>query len=128
MTAVKLENVHICSRHFISGQPADCFDELNPNRLPTLNLGHSKVKSSSTSEDRYQRKKNRVARVSEVVEPAAHYIQDPEGQVMCDECDAAVQTEETGKYNTQLDMELNFAYEIMHTLQESISRITPFTE
>ena len=58
-----------------------------------------------------------MARVSVVVEPAAHYIQDPEGQVMCDECDAAVQTEETGKYNTQLGMELNFAYEIMHTLQ-----------
>ena len=66
--------------------------------------------------------------MSEVVEPAAHYIQDPEGQVMCDECDAAVQTEETGEYTTQLRMELNSAYEIIHTLQESISCIAPFTE
>ena len=45
----KLENGRICSRHFVSGQPADLFDELNPDWLPTLNLGHSKVKSSSTS-------------------------------------------------------------------------------
>ena len=39
-----LANDRICSRHFISGQPASLLDENNPDwlLLPTLNFGHSK--------------------------------------------------------------------------------------
>ena len=36
-------NIRVCSRHFISGKPASLFDELNPDWLPTQNLGHTKV-------------------------------------------------------------------------------------
>ena len=35
-----LANDRICSRHFISGEPADLLDERNPDWLPTLHLGH----------------------------------------------------------------------------------------
>jgi hypothetical protein len=36
MTESKLENERICSKHhFVSGRPADLFDELNPDWLPT---------------------------------------------------------------------------------------------
>ena len=31
LTETKLENGRICSRHFISGKPADLFDSLNPD-------------------------------------------------------------------------------------------------
>ena len=42
MTCLKMEQVRICLRHFISGKPADLFDELHPDWLPTQNLGYSK--------------------------------------------------------------------------------------
>ena len=37
-----LGKYRICSRHFISGEPAKLFDCTNPDWLPTMNLGHSK--------------------------------------------------------------------------------------
>ena len=39
-----LENDRICSRHFISGKPANLFDVNNPDWLPTINLGHERRK------------------------------------------------------------------------------------
>ena len=41
LTEKILANDGICSRHFINGKPASL--ENNPDWLPTLNLGHSKV-------------------------------------------------------------------------------------
>ncbi len=38
----------IYSRHLISGKPADLLGDTNPDWLPTLNLGHSRFKLSST--------------------------------------------------------------------------------
>ena len=55
MTESKLKNERICSKHFVSGRPADLFDELNPDWLPTQNLGHSKTRTITASrEDRYR--------------------------------------------------------------------------
>lgn len=56
-----LSNDRICSRHFVSGKPADLEDETNPDWLPSLNLGHSKVsdKQVKVAEDRWARKKAR---------------------------------------------------------------------
>ena len=49
------------SRHFISGKPAALEDETNPDWLPTLNLGHSKVSESQVriGGERWSRKKAR---------------------------------------------------------------------
>ena len=125
----KLENGRICSRHFISRKPVDLFVTLNPDWLPTLNLGHSKVKWSSTSEDRYQRKRSRVSRMSESTGSTDEApMPDPEMQIELGGCDAAVQTEESGEHVSKLHIELNFAYAIIHTLEDTIRRITPFTE
>ena len=65
LSQAKLEQVRICSRHF--RKPADLFDELHPDWLPTQNLGHSKEneKSVQIREDRYERKKTRIARMKE---------------------------------------------------------------
>ncbi len=35
-----LANDRICSRHFITGKPASLLDEISPDWLPTLHLGH----------------------------------------------------------------------------------------
>lgn len=98
LTESKLENGRICSRHFVSGKPADHFDHLNPDWLPTLNLGHSKVKISSTSEDRYQRKRSIVTRVSDGMDSLVEApVPESDGQVAVSGCDVAVQTEESGE-------------------------------
>ena len=44
-----LQNDRICSRHFISGKPASLYDLTNPDWLPTLFLGHSKVKARNVN-------------------------------------------------------------------------------
>ena len=67
-----LENDRICSRHFISGKPAQLEDELNPDWLPTQHLGHSHLVSSRARPDgdnRYQRTVARRIR-SETMEAA----------------------------------------------------------
>ena len=54
-------NDRICSRHFILGKPASTYDQENPDWLPTLHLGHSKVKPRPTKEatERWERLKER---------------------------------------------------------------------
>ena len=42
LTNSKLENERIWSRHFVTGKPADLFDETNPDWLPSQLLRHSK--------------------------------------------------------------------------------------
>lgn len=49
----------ICSRHFISGQPAKLFDCTNPDWLPTINLGHSKWEKQKPCSARYERAQKR---------------------------------------------------------------------
>ena len=129
LTESKLENGRICSRHFVSGIPADLFNRFNPDWLPTLNLGHSKVKILSTSKDRYQRKRSRVARVSDGMHsPVEAPVPHSDGQVGISGCDVAVQTENSEELAPKLRRELNSAYETICTLEGTISRITPFTE
>ena len=42
LTELKLQNERVCSRHFISGKPAQSWDKFNIDWMPTLNLGHTK--------------------------------------------------------------------------------------
>lgn len=48
-----LHKCRICSRHFINGEAAALYDTTNPAWLPTLHLGHTKVKAVDT--DRYEK-------------------------------------------------------------------------
>ena len=59
MTEKILCNDRICSRHFISGKPADLEDETNPDWLPSLNLGYTKFSDSHSQTERYGRRKAR---------------------------------------------------------------------
>ncbi len=57
---ILIKNDRICSRHFVSGKPADLFDTTNPDWLPTVNLGNSKEISDTTAnstEKRWERGK-----------------------------------------------------------------------
>lgn len=44
LTEEKLENDRVCSQHFASGEPAKEWDRHNVDWVPTLNLGHDKLK------------------------------------------------------------------------------------
>ncbi len=54
-----LNNDRICSKHFISGKPADLEDETNPDWLPTLNLGYQKHTISQGKTERWSRRRAR---------------------------------------------------------------------
>ncbi len=64
LTPERYPNVRICAIHFVSGSPAQLFDQANPDWAPTLNMGYSNDKqvkcASSTS--RYNRAKERSTR------------------------------------------------------------------
>lgn len=62
----KIEDARICSRHYISGAPADLMDELNPDWLPSQCLGHRKSNPNEAvwSEQCYARKRAREQRSS----------------------------------------------------------------
>jgi len=49
-----LENDRVCSKHFVSGEPANDWDRFNVDWFPTLCLGHSKqqLKDPETAEVR----------------------------------------------------------------------------
>ncbi|XP_038138972.1 uncharacterized protein LOC119782193 [Cyprinodon tularosa] len=46
-------NLRVCSRHFHSGKPSYEMDELNPDWVPTLNMGHCEI--NATTSDRHVR-------------------------------------------------------------------------
>ena len=43
LTEVILENDRVCSKHFVSGEPAKEWDRFNVAWIPTQNLGHTKL-------------------------------------------------------------------------------------
>ena len=50
MTESKLENDRVCGIHFHSGKAASLWDKFNLDWVPSLHLGHSKLKSSEQQE------------------------------------------------------------------------------
>ena len=59
-----LENDRVCSKHFVSGEPAKDWDRFNVDWFPTLCLGHSKqqVKDPEAAEVRSRRAADRERR------------------------------------------------------------------
>ena len=50
----KYSYTRVCSRHFISGEPSDLYDETNPDWAPSRYLGGA-PEPASAAEERYQR-------------------------------------------------------------------------
>ena len=63
LTEQKLQNERVCSRHFVSGKPAQSWDKFNIDWVPTLNLGHTKntntIENMEASAARAERAKRR---------------------------------------------------------------------
>ena len=122
-------NIRVCSQHFISGEPASLFDELNPDWLPTQNLGHTKVDQDHVlvGEGCYQRSKVRAERRWAV---ATHETKPEEMDTEVAEkfVDSEVQTEMCGREITLLRQELNVAHEQIRVLECKIAECQPFTE
>ena len=146
LTSSGLDQARICSRHFICGRPASLYDELNPDWLPTQNLGHNKRNESVLSTERYTRRKARLARAQ--VSAATALLQtdggseeQPEnsglitathggcgGHLEGGECNAQNQSAQGTEETADLHSELNNAYETIHRLQDKINRLQPFTQ
>ena len=74
LTEEKLENDRVCSQHFASGEPAKEWDRHNVDWVPTLNLGHDKLKhklqvgEAEKVAKRAERAANRRKRRQEIIE------------------------------------------------------------
>ena len=55
LTESKLENDRVCGMHFHSGKAASLWDKFNLDWVPSLHLGHSKLKSSDQQEKQQER-------------------------------------------------------------------------
>ena len=138
-------------RHFLSGRPADLYDDTNPDWLPTLNLGHGKKESASSmaTTERWERKKARteatarrekeqtllstdtplhsVATHSDVAE--CHPGDEEVSQIASGVVEAATKTELTSGAITTLEGELD---RFRHTVDELTiacrQRVLPLTE
>lgn len=55
LTEKILANDCVCSRHFVSGRAAKCWDKYNVDWVPTLNLGHKKSVERGDIEQASQR-------------------------------------------------------------------------
>ena len=94
-----LNQARACSRHFISGKPASLYDELNPDWLPTQNLGHTKCsKRVLVCSERYARKRARFAR-AQMSSTRVSPVNCRGSEEHADGCtrDAEIQTDETAK-------------------------------
>ena len=61
MTESKLENDRVCGFHFHSGKAHSLWDKFNLDWVPSLHLGHSKLKSA----DQQEKQQERAQRVRE---------------------------------------------------------------
>ncbi len=64
LTEKILKNDRVCSKHFVSGKPADLFEDTSPDWLPSLNLGHTRSKLPAQATERYERRKAREETVT----------------------------------------------------------------
>ena len=77
------DGARVCSRHFISGQPAALYDQTNPDWTPSLHLGHSYVQEGNLAQAQ-GRHARRIARAHGSA-AEAHSTAIPEGEVPSDD-------------------------------------------
>ena len=132
MTESKLKNERICSKHFVSGRPPDLFNELNPDWLPTQNLGHSKTRTITASrEDRYRRTRAKAARRRDKTTDCEVVGDSTEGDMLEERLtlfDKEVQTAENGEEMDQLREELSQAYSTIHMLRDKVEKCADFSQ
>ena len=147
LTEKILANDRICSRHFINGKPACLEDETNPDWLPTLNLGHSKVCGDQVQiGERWSRRKAREDASNALSTATATSSKDDAGEELhdhasscfsftetnesCDEvdgsvdvpCDASTQTSYTSSSDVGVQTDMSFA--LVSLVSERYSSIT----
>ena len=67
------DHYRVCSDHFVSGKPAKLYESLDPDWVPTMNLGYPKKSYNSS---RYKRTSNRV--INKLFETAVDSISEKE--------------------------------------------------
>ncbi|XP_052760825.1 uncharacterized protein LOC128203467 [Mya arenaria] len=110
-----IDNVRICSAHFVKGKRADLYDQLNPDWVPTINLrGCATPKppvhndSTTPSTSRYNRQKDRIQRRLDMSQFATAELTDT-GPMDEDS--------ETPCSSTQTDMNGQYIEEMKHDIE-----------
>ncbi|XP_062500329.1 uncharacterized protein LOC134177568 [Corticium candelabrum] len=126
LTNIKLENERICSRHFVTGNPADLFDDTNPDGLPsqllvTLTIiGSFKESQKTKSVERYQRRLARQEKTSDQMPCRVNL----EPEIYDEE-----ENEQADDFPTDhidgLRKELAVAYSTISSLKHTIQRLSP---
>ena len=93
-TTLNEHDYRVCSRHLVSGEPADLYDVNHPDWLPTLHMGHDKGTGSSDAA-RYERAKERerkkmaweaiIEEVKIIVSDLVQAVTEEESQLLCAE-------------------------------------------
>lgn len=55
-------HIRVCSKHFLSGSPANLFDNVNPDWVPSVNLGYGSEGELGRSSGRFTRAIQRTSR------------------------------------------------------------------
>lgn len=125
LTEKVLANDRICSRHFLSGKPAELLDEKNPDWLPTLHLGNSKEipeDRARAAEERWARTLARQARS----EAAQMVSQDEDVDIVVD---ANTQTTLTSDCIDYHERKISVLINEIESLKADIDSLkAPFTE
>ena len=120
-----LQNDRICSRHFISGKPASVYDRTNPDWLPTLFLGHSKVKARNVNAvvERHARVRMREIHIRAAMSESERSSPQPESQVLLDETSVSAENVEEEQLDTlSVEVQTDVTGTDVQTLQDELSR------
>lgn len=60
MTETILENERVCGIHFHSGRATYLWDRFNPDWVPSLHLGHDKLKESDETKEKQKQRAQRI--------------------------------------------------------------------
>ncbi|VEN60951.1 unnamed protein product [Callosobruchus maculatus] len=127
LTEVKLKYARVCSKHFVSGKPADLRDELNIDWVPTLLLGHGNeekvLKRLKLASDRTKRvdKRRRLDAHEELQENLIAEVSDDvcgTGNPSCSKNDKSCQTRITTEDMTQIMLSLESTKKIQAKLDK----------
>eukprot|EP00795_Rhopilema_esculentum_P011845 gene11845-2385_t len=134
----KVDGWRVCSKHFISGCPSLLFDDINPDWVPSLQLGYGKERNSSSDQsdcDRYERVIKRKAAFSKSEEasgsPSNFSRMEHEGTLLLSEDENNGTEEDASNLKRIVEVERNEAAKLQQEnfeLREELNKLTKANE
>ncbi|VEN53216.1 unnamed protein product [Callosobruchus maculatus] len=119
----KIKNARVCSKHFISGKPSELAEKLNPDWVPSVDMGYSISGSTAASKsERYERsiKRKKVSKTEEKEEvPPAPESEDYTEDVLCSSNNRCIQTKITMEKLTDMFLKMT----LFDDMQKKFNRL-----